>query len=220
MNPAKVIRVAQILVFLRLLKQGPVGELIAVTLGQAGGLQAAGRVNRDQSADSPGKVRRLRGHRGHSCQVGYSQRPGRRGKQPQDLRREPVVVAAEQVINLLKGQVRQLVPALERTYRHRFRLSQGMPPRKVTAQIERRSAAHQDMGAATSPRWQQLGDAGQPGRAKVLIQPVHDQQQGTVFGFGSLGRALPECPVLMRVRDRGVFLQQVGQLRDHCGEEP
>ena len=40
MNPAKVIRVTQILVFLRLLKQGPVGELIAVTLGQADGLQA------------------------------------------------------------------------------------------------------------------------------------------------------------------------------------
>ena len=48
MNPAKVIRVAQILVFLRLLKQGPVGELVAVTLGQADGLQAAGRFNRDQ----------------------------------------------------------------------------------------------------------------------------------------------------------------------------
>ena len=83
-----------------------------------------------------------------------------------------------------------------------------------------RLAAHQDMDAAASPRWQQRGDAGQPRRAKVLIQPVHDQQQGTVFGFGSPGRALPERPVLMRVRDRGVFLQQVGQLRDHGGEEP
>ncbi|HSZ28300.1 MAG TPA: hypothetical protein VK784_00915, partial [Pseudonocardiaceae bacterium] len=115
------VRIVQVIVHLCVRQQGLVSELIAVIAPQTGGLQTAGRRGSEQTTDAPLEGRRLRPRGGHSRQVPHCQRPGRRGEKTQHISRQPIVIAAEQIIDLLPRQRRLMLRIPERLHFHRPR---------------------------------------------------------------------------------------------------
>ena len=196
------------------------GELVAVTPYRTNGLQASGRLSGEQPADPPVERCGLRGYDGRCRQIVQCQRPGSCGEQPQHVRGQSVCIAAEQVIDLLARKCRQFLSAREWLYLHRPRLSQRVPCRDVARQFGIGPTAHDHMRPAVHLLREQCRDAGQPWWAEILIKPIDDKEQGTVFGISPFPGSRPQRSELVHISGRGVLLEQKRQLWDYRGQKP
>jgi len=219
-NAAAEIRIGQLVIGPRVCKQGVMGELPAPGAGRADRLEAAGRPVGQQPAHLAGQGGRPRRHVGQGGQVLDGQRPGRRGEQPQHVHRQPGLVVAGQLVDLLPRQRGQLLPAGEWLQLDPRHGAQRVPDRHVVRQFGTRAAGDQHMGPPARPGRQYRGNAGQSGRSQILVQAVDGQQQVTVLGGGTIRRALPQRPELVQIGRRRLLVHQMGQLGNHGGHTP
>ena len=95
--------------------------------------------------------------------------------------------------------------------------SQRVPDPDVTRQLEVRAAGHQNVRAVSDVCGEQAGDTGQPTRTPILIEAVDYQEQVPASGRSAVDGPIPQGSELRQIRDRRVSIEQVRQLRHHCG---